>query len=149
MEVCLCQRLKDREFFTICVTSMLQRTLVQGDSLTGSLLETELHFIQCDFGSHNEDCLRLDLCLEVQNSRAISLCSKPDCIIFRWNTWLECESCAFVNVNCGVLMLTGWASAVGLDISYWGLLRLAGKTSYLARSPVGGIQVGWLSGVLN
>jgi hypothetical protein len=34
------------------------------------------------------------------------------------NAWLECENCAFVNVNCGVLMLTGWASAVGLNFSY-------------------------------
>jgi hypothetical protein len=35
-----------------------------GRQLTGSLHETELQFMQCDFGSLNKDCLRLDLCLE-------------------------------------------------------------------------------------
>jgi len=35
-----------------------------GRQLTGGLHETELHFMHCDFGSFNKDCLRLDLCLE-------------------------------------------------------------------------------------
>jgi len=35
-----------------------------GRQLTGSLEETELHFMHCDLGSLNKDCLRLDLCLE-------------------------------------------------------------------------------------
>ena len=35
-----------------------------GRELTRSLHVSELHFVQCDFGSLDKDCLRLDFCLE-------------------------------------------------------------------------------------
>jgi len=35
-----------------------------GRQLTGSLHETELHLMHCDFGSLSKDCLRQGLCLE-------------------------------------------------------------------------------------